>query len=80
MADINIPDGPIDNEPFDAIRATDGERLDAAERQALLQTLDGIQLGAYDLLIVDWLATWEPSTVAVICSWIRRARTQGGGQ
>lgn len=78
MADINIPDQPIEREPFDAIRATDGERLDAAERQALLQTLNGIQLGAYDLRIVDWLATWEPSTVAVICSWIHRARAQGG--
>ncbi|HUR74406.1 MAG TPA: hypothetical protein VMZ00_09020 [Sporichthya sp.] len=78
MADINIPDGPIEGEPFDAIRAADGERLDAAERQAILATLNGIQLGAYDLRIVDWLATWEPSTVAVICSWIHRARTQGG--
>lgn len=79
MADINIPDGPIEREPFDSIRATDGERLDDAERQALMQTLDGLPLGAYDLRIVDWLATWEPSTVATVCSWIRRARAQGGG-
>ena len=37
----------------------------------------GIQLGAYDRRIIEWLAGWEPATVAVICGLISRARRAG---
>jgi hypothetical protein len=33
----------------------------------------GVQLGAYDHAIVDWLAGFEPATVAVIAGWVGRA-------
>jgi hypothetical protein len=37
----------------------------------------GLQLGAYDRRIIEWLADWEPATVAVICGLISRARQAG---
>jgi hypothetical protein len=50
-------------------------REDADERYAaLLEPLSGVALGAYDLRILDWMASWEVSTVAVMVSLLRRAR------
>jgi hypothetical protein len=40
----------------------------------------GVELGAYDHAIVQWLAGWEPSTVAVIAGIIRRAYQAGQSQ
>ena len=37
----------------------------------------GIQLGTYDWRIIEWLANYEPATVAVICGLISRARQAG---
>jgi hypothetical protein len=37
----------------------------------------GIALGAYDRRIIEWLANYEPATVAVICGLISRARQAG---
>ena len=39
--------------------------------------LSGVELGDWDRRIVEWLAGWEPSTVAVVCGLIRRAREAG---
>jgi hypothetical protein len=39
--------------------------------------LSGVELGDWDRRIVEWLAGWEPSTVAVVCGLIRRARETG---
>jgi hypothetical protein len=33
----------------------------------------GVQLGAYDRRIIDWLANYEPATCAVVASLIARA-------
>jgi hypothetical protein len=33
----------------------------------------GVYLGAYDHRIAEWLAGWEPQTVAVIAGWVQRA-------
>ena len=41
----------------------------------LAAVLSNVELGAWDRRIVEWLAGWEPSTVAVVCGLIRRART-----
>jgi hypothetical protein len=32
-----------------------------------------VDLGAYDLRIVSWLAGWERQTVAVVAGWVQRA-------
>ncbi len=44
----------------------------------------GVYLGPYDHQIAEWLANWEPQTVAVIAGWVRRAAEgppgrEGGG-
>ena len=51
----------------------------AAEHRLLCEALSdaGVELGTYDHAIVQWLSTWEPSTVAVIASLIRRAHEAG---
>jgi hypothetical protein len=47
----------------------------------------GVELGAYDRRIVEWLAGWEPETVAVVVGLVVRAgraavdgRTEHGGE
>lgn len=40
-------------------------------------TAAGVQLGAYDHHILEWLAGWEPTTVQVFVGIISRA-SQGG--
>jgi hypothetical protein len=75
VADIHIPLGPIEQEPVTAIRADSGQ-MAAACLQALTAALDGLELGHYDRRIVSWLTVWEPSTVAVICSWVLRYREE----
>jgi hypothetical protein len=53
-----------------------------AERvAALLEALDGVELGAYDRRIIGWLADWDTSVIGTIASLIYRARatdTSGG--
>ncbi|MDX3855037.1 hypothetical protein [Streptomyces sp. AK02-01A] len=63
-----VSDGPIPAPPF-------GFAGDAGQRDVLLSELEaaGVDLGTYDLRIVDWLAGWDWSTVSVIASLIRRA-------
>lgn len=53
-------------------------RVRANRKAALLEALAGIELGAYDLRIVEWLSEWEDSTLATIASWLYRARAAGG--
>jgi len=66
-----VPTGPVDTEPTGS--------LPAAEQHArLLEVLAaaGVELGAHDRLIVDWLTTspgWEWSTVATIAGWVKQA-------
>jgi hypothetical protein len=78
---LNLPDGPITAEAArSAIRADDGGIPSQEDRhQALLDALRGLELGDTDTLVLRWLATWEPDTVAVVCSWLERIRAQGMG-
>jgi hypothetical protein len=57
-----------------------GMDMDAANMADLAAELSGIELGTYDRRIVEWLANWEPSTVAVICGLISRAHAAGQAQ
>jgi len=41
---------------------------------ALLEALDGVELGAYDRRIVEWLADWDNSVVGTVASLIYRTR------
>lgn len=33
----------------------------------------GVELGAYDRVVLEWLANYEPTVVAVVAGWIWRA-------
>jgi hypothetical protein len=46
-------------------------------RAALNEALTGVELGAYDERILDWVALWDTPTVAVIASLLHRARQAG---
>jgi hypothetical protein len=69
-----IPTGPIDREPLDYPTA---DYPTAADREAILRDTfraAGVDLGAYDERIAQWLAgTADWSTFAVITSWVQRA-------
>ncbi|WP_326646581.1 hypothetical protein OG884_18305 [Streptosporangium sp. NBC_01755] len=75
MPEIRIPEGPIETEPWDAIRTAPGESLTAACRTALLREMGGMEVGDWDDELLGWLANQDPSVVATICSWLRRVRT-----
>ncbi|MFI0406651.1 hypothetical protein [Actinomadura sp. 3N508] len=51
--------------------------MGAANRARLAAACEaaGVELGAYDLRILGWLAIWEPEVVASIAGIISRART-----
>jgi hypothetical protein len=44
---------------------------------ALLEALDGIELGAHDRRIIEWLSQWEIETVGTVVSLLYRARAAG---
>lgn len=71
--------GPHETEPrpsWAPSRATLGGHK-APKSERLTEALGGLELGAYDRRILDWLSSWENSTVEVIATWIERARDQG---
>jgi hypothetical protein len=61
--------------------ATLSEQASIPDRnhRVLCQTLTaaGVELGAYDHLIVTWLAGYEPATVAVVAGLVTRAFEAG---
>lgn len=68
--------GPIDTAP-NSLTPPHREYLGEGSTQfrgALLQALDGVELGAYDRRIVDWIGGWDVPTVAVVVSLLHRAR------
>jgi hypothetical protein len=70
------PDERVAEETVEAWRA----RVHADRVAALLEPLDGVELGAYDRRIVHWLADWDVSTVGTIASLFYRAREAGGAR
>jgi hypothetical protein len=47
---------------------------------ALLEALDGVELGTYDRRIIEWLADWDTSVVGTVASLFYRARTTDGAR
>jgi hypothetical protein len=74
VAEIRIPTGPIDSDPYGAIRPIGSEFVSDANGAALAQVLDGLELGDHDRRILNWLCDRDTSAVATVCSWILRAR------
>ncbi|MBA2323525.1 MAG: hypothetical protein H0V92_05740 [Pseudonocardiales bacterium] len=68
--------------PFDVRRPLiydlAGARLDRLN--ALREPLTGVELGAYDRRILDWLANWDTPTIGTIASLLHRARVAGGAR
>jgi hypothetical protein len=65
--------GPIEADPI----AYYGDR-EMPEVCALLDdALAGIELGAYDKRIVEWLKGWDKPTIVTVASLVQRARGLG---
>jgi hypothetical protein len=79
MTQHQIPNRPLDTEPFDLFEPDTGQDLARTGREVLTQALveAGVELGAYDERIVRWLGGFELSTATTVASWIIRAK---GGQ
>ena len=63
------PDCPLHGAP-DGPFTQPGDR-----RQAFLSALAGVELGAYDNTIIDWLCGMDDPTCRTVVSLFRRART-----
>jgi len=75
-----IPTGPIDKPPYDVIPAMLGEvgGADAIRRDLLGHALRGVEIGDWDRLIAEWIATaCDNSTAVTVISWLERARIAG---
>ncbi|MGH3710582.1 MAG: hypothetical protein ACRDRU_14510 [Pseudonocardiaceae bacterium] len=78
---MRSPLAPLDREPV-SVRAPfvsfpGGQyRHEHAEerRAALVAALEGVELGAYDERVLDWLAGWEVPVVAGVVSLLLRVR------
>jgi hypothetical protein len=46
-------------------------------RAVLREALQGVELGAYDRQMIEWMAGWDTPTVAVVVSLLHRAREAG---
>ncbi|RTL63176.1 hypothetical protein [Pseudonocardia sp. N23] len=69
---------PFDRWPPEEDFDPDTERWRAVKlddrRAALLEALEGVDLGDYDRRIVDWIAGWDIPTVGAVVSLVLRAR------
>jgi hypothetical protein len=70
MTDPPIPTGPLEVEP----PPLNGYPTRAERRAWLDHVLRGVQLGAHDERMVEWLAGCDEPTVQTVASWIERAR------
>lgn len=70
-----LPTGPIESDPIDYYRGRDFSDVSAMLDEAVA----GIQLGAYDRRIVEWLKGWDSPTIVTVASLIKRARAAGPG-
>ena len=62
-----VPRGPVETPP-------PGFAPQAEQARILAGVLAGIELGAWDRRIVEWLAGWDTCTALTVASLIARAR------
>jgi hypothetical protein len=65
-----VPAGPVEAPPRGFVPR-------AEQAEILAGVLAGIELGAWDRRIVDWMAGWDACTVLTVASWVARARAAG---
>ncbi|MGH3223486.1 MAG: hypothetical protein ACRDPY_33165 [Streptosporangiaceae bacterium] len=65
-----VPAGPVEAPPR-------GFGPRAGQAEILAGVLAGIELGAWDRRILEWMAGWDASTVLTVASWIARSRAAG---
>jgi hypothetical protein len=65
-ASSRVPLGPIEGPPVGHVSTVE-------QVEILVGVLAGVELGAWDRRILDWLAGWDTTTVLTIASWIARA-------
>jgi hypothetical protein len=80
---IRPPFDVAESEPVDGRQAEETAhefrvRQQADRVAALMEALDGVELGEYDRRIIDWLSVWDNATVGTVASLIYRARELGG--
>lgn len=68
---------PVDDRVADETADQWRARRHADRVAALLEALDGVELGDYDRRIVEWLADWDNGTVGTVASLFYRAREAG---
>jgi hypothetical protein len=66
-----IPAGPVEAAPYE------GYCPPEMRQKAFAAVLEGVELGAYDLRIVAWLAQWDDTTCRTIASLMWRCRLAG---
>ena len=62
-----VPRGPVEAPPRGFVPQAEQARI-------LAGVLAGIELGAWDRRIVEWLAGWDTCTALTVASLIARAR------
>lgn len=68
------PSTPLESRPG-------GGFVPSAQRlEALRDALSGVELGAFDVRILTWLASWDDTTVRTVVSLLMRARAAGGAR
>jgi hypothetical protein len=68
-----VPRGPVEAPPRGFVPQAEQARI-------LAGVLAGIELGAWDRRIVEWLAGWDTCTTLTVASLIARARAAGPAQ
>jgi hypothetical protein len=68
-----VPDGPVEVAPR-------GFAPPAEQAVVLAGVLAGIELGAWDRRVLEWLAGLDACTVLTVASWIVRAREAGAAR